>query len=235
MDMYSLLIVLLIGLIVVRRFVRQRNAGPEATVRALLRRYESFRKTGLSERQAQLRLLSERRGWKSLPEPFVKEIVARLGSKEDLMRFVTLAEGYGFIGEELPKAAANEDMEAGMLDIACVLVRFGNQLQGEGSLKEAEFVQRLALRLQPNQYFTNLPLAVTYFRMERYDEAVPRFKRGLAQLQRFQREDNPPERVSSMENCLAPHADTKDFEVSCKEMYAASLKATGRESKSEAE
>ncbi len=235
MEIYSLLIVLLIGLIVVRRYMRQRSAGPEATVRALLRRYDSFRKAGLSERQAQMRLLSERRGWKDLPEPFLKEIVARLGTKEELMRFVTLVEGYDFIGEEMPNAAANDDIEAGIFGIACVLGRFGNQLQQDGQLKQAEFVQKLALRLQPNQYFTNLPLAITYFKMERYDEAVPKFKRGLAQLQRFQKEINPPERVSSVENCHAPHADTKEFELSCKEMYAASLKATGRESRPDAE
>ena len=172
MEIYTLLIVFLIGLIIIRRFMRQRSAGPEATVQTLLRRYDSFRKSGLSERQAQLRLLSERRGWNTLPEPFLKEIIGRLGSKEDLMRFVTLAEGYEFIGSGLPTAAEKEDVEAGIFDIACVLARFGNQLQEEGQLKQAEFVQRLTLRLQPNQYFTNLALAVTYFKLERYDEAL---------------------------------------------------------------
>ena len=72
-----------------------------------------------------------------------------------------------------------------MAEVACLLARFGYQLQQEGRLKEAEFVQQLALPLGPDCYFTSLPLGATYYETGRYDEARSLFERGFAQLDKI--------------------------------------------------
>ena len=107
-----------------------------------------------------------------------------------------------------------------MRDVARLLGDFGSRLQKENRLKEAEFVQKLALGLQPDQYFTKLPLAATYYKMERYADAVPLFEDGLARLEKS--EGNSP--------VVEPGANLKELRAGYEEMYATCLKAAGSQS-----
>ena len=183
MESGLFLIGLLVALFAIYRLAWRRLRSPQATVRGLLRSYYAFERTGLPERESLLRVLTKRNGWKKLSSVFLAEIIARFGTKENVFRFVSLAESYRFARTQLPAIAANRDLETAMREVAVWLADFGNRLQKEHSFKQAAFVQKLALDLQPNQYFTNLPLAATYLKMERYDEAAPLFKDGLAQLE----------------------------------------------------
>ena len=88
------------------------------------------------------------------------------------MRFVSVSEDYGYHRDHYPGIATRIDLEVAMAEIACLFARFGFRLQTQGRYREAEFVQKLALRLQPNQYFTNLPLAATYHETGRHDDAL---------------------------------------------------------------
>jgi len=169
-------------MVVIFQLVWRRVRGPKLIVRGLLRHYHGFAKTGLPEQECLLRVLCKRSGWKRLPATFLAEIVARLGSKEDVFRFVSLAEGYRFERQQLPAISANRDLEAAMREIALWLVDFGKRLQDEDRLKQAEFVQKLALGFAPEQFFTLLPMATTYYKMKRYEEAAPLFEKGLARL-----------------------------------------------------
>jgi hypothetical protein len=177
-------VLVLMGLLVVAlavyRLMRRRLGSPQATVHSLLRHYHSFANAGLPEQEMLLRVLIGRSGWKNLPPAFLAEIVTRLRSKENVFRFVSLAEGYRFDQQRLPAIATKNDLEEGMREIALWLVDFGSRMQKDNRLKEAEFVQNLALGLQPDQYFTKLPLASTYYKMGRYADALPLFKEGLA-------------------------------------------------------
>ena len=114
-------------------------------------------------------------------------------------------------------------MEVALHEVARWLGDFGNRLQKKNRLKEAEFVQKLALGLQPDQYFTNLPLATTYYRMERYSDAVPLFEQGLARLEKSAD-------VSALLDGLEPGADLNALRTGYEEMYAACLKAAGSQS-----
>jgi hypothetical protein len=223
MESGLFLIGLLIALFAIYRLVSRKFTGPQVTVRALLRHYHAFERTGLPEQECLLRVLTHRSGWKNLPLVFLAEIVKRLKTKEDVFRFVSLAEGYRYDRKHLPAIARKKDMEVAMHDVARWLGDFGNGLQKKNRLKEAEFVQRLALGLQPDQYFTNLPLATTYYRMERYSDAVPLFEQGLARLEKSA--DG-----SALLDDLEPGADLNALRTGFEEMYAACLKAAGSQS-----
>jgi tetratricopeptide (TPR) repeat protein len=180
MESGLFLIGLLIVVIAVYRLVSRKVTGPQPTVRGLLRQHHSLEQAGLSEQEC----LISRRGWKNLPPVFLAEIVTRLRTKENVFRFLSLAEGYRFHRKQLPGIVARNDMETAIRELAVWLGQFGNRLQKEFRLKEAEFVQKLALALQPDHYFTKLPLAATYYKMERYAEAVPLLEQGLAELEK---------------------------------------------------
>lgn len=220
MESGLFLIGLLIALFAIYRLVSRRLASPQATVRALLRHYHSFETTGLPEQECLLRVLLSRSGWRNLPPAFLAEIVTRLRSKESVFRFVSLAEGYRFDRKHLRTIAKKDDMEAAMRDVARLLGDFGSRLQKKNRLKEAEFVQKLALGLQPDQYFTKLPLAATYFKMERYADAVPLFEDGLARL----------EKSEGTSPVVEPGTNLNELRAGYEEMYAACLKAAGSQS-----
>ena len=171
---------LVVGLatIAVYRLLSRRVMTPKARVTGMLRRYRALERTGLSEQECLLQLLAIRRDWKRLPHRFLAELVSRLRSQEDVMRFVSVSEDYGYHRDHYPEIATRIDLEMAMAEVACLFARFGFQLQTEGRYREAEFVQKLALRLQPNQYFTTLPLAATYHETGRHDDALPLFRAG---------------------------------------------------------
>ena len=103
---------------------------------------------------------------------------------------------------------------------------FGFQLQTEGRLREAEFVQKLAIRLQPNQYFTNLPLAATYHETGRHDDALPLFEQGLARFQEFENNIKEAETALSPTKCLGPDIEIGTLKNRYRKMYEGCLKAT---------
>ena len=219
----------LAGFALYRKLDRWRKT-PKARVRTLLRRYRALERTGLSEQDCLLQLLATSKDWKRLPHPFLAEIVSRFPTKEDAMRFVSVSEDFGYLRDHYPGLAAKTDLEAAMGEIACLFARFGFQLQEQGRYTEAEFVQKLALRLQPDQYFTNLPLAVSYHETGRHADALPLFERGLAQVNDLERKAGPAAPEFSPANSLWTDAEIRKFRNRCKKMYAACLKATEGES-----
>jgi len=219
------------GIALYRKLARWRNT-PKARVSALLRRYRALERTGLSEGDCLLQLLATSKDWKRLPHRFLAEIVSRFSTKEDTMRFVSVSEDYGYLHDHYPGLAAKTDLEVAMGEIACLFTRFGFQLQEQGRYGEAEFVQKLALRLQPDQYFTNLPLAVSYHETGQYADALPLFERGLAQVNDLERRAGPTAQELSPANSLWTDAEIRKFRNRCKKMYAACLKATEVEKQS---
>lgn len=213
----------LIGLIAALgfyRYFRQRHGTPQQRVSAMLRQLGDLTGSGLSEREALLRLLLGRRGWKELPADFLGELIGRLETKESTLRFVTLAEDRGYAKDKLP-AIANSPRTTRVEQVACLLSAYGYQLQSERRFKEAEFVQKLALALGPECAFTNLPLAATYFEMGRYDEAAPLFARGLGGL------DNASGAAETrrLGECLIPPVDPANLLASYREKHAQCLQA----------
>jgi hypothetical protein len=209
----------------VYRLLSRRVATPKARVTAMLRRYRVLERTGLSEQECLLQLLATRRDWRGLPHRFLAEIVSRFRSKEDLMRFVSVSEDHGYHRDHYPEIATRIDLEGAMAEVACLLARFGFQLQTEGRFREAEFVQKLALRLQPNQYFTNLPLAATYHETGRHEDALPLFKQGLDRFQDFENNPNPAAPALSPAKCLGPDVEIRSLRSRYRKMYEACVKA----------
>ncbi|MBM4264656.1 MAG: hypothetical protein FJ145_24930 [Deltaproteobacteria bacterium] len=166
----------------VYRLLSRRVATPKSRVTSMLRQYDALARNGLSEGEALLRILMKRRGWKDLPHGFLSELIVRLASKEAVMRFVSLAEDYGYTKDKLPNIARDFEPARATEEVACLLARFGYEIQKEERFKEAEFVQQLALALGPDCYFTNLTLAATYHKTGRHEEARPLFEHGLARL-----------------------------------------------------
>jgi len=226
MENLMLWIVALLAAIMVYRLLSRRVVTPKARVAAMLRRYRSLERTGLSEQECLLQLLATRRDWKGLPHRFLAELVSRFRSKEDVMRFVSVSEDYGYHRDHYPEIATRIDLEAAMAEIACLFARFGFQLQTEERYREAEFVQKLALRLQPNQYFTNLPLAATYHETGRHNDALPLFQQGLARFRDFEENIKAVEPVLSPAKCLGPDVEVRKLRDRYRKMYEACLKAT---------
>ena len=219
MESSLFIIGLLIVMVTIFRHVWRRMRGPMATVRGLLRHYYVFERLGFPETECLYRVLARRSGWKNLPHKFLVELINRLRSKENVFRFVSLAEGYRFDRKQLPGIAANADVEAAMREVALWLVEFGDKLQQQNRLKEAEFVQKLARGLQPNQYFTTLPMATTYYKMARYDEAAPLFKEGLGQLEKCK---DGAMHLGGMHS----GANLEEARAKYREMFSACLKAS---------
>ena len=146
------------------------------------------------------------------------------------MRFVSVSEDYRYHLDHYPRIATKIDLEAAMAEIACLFARFGLRLQAEGSYKEAEFVQNLALQLQPHQYFTNLPLAATYHETGRYADALPLFEQGLAQFKDFESHVKPAAPEFSPSKCLGLDPETRKLRNRYQKMYKACLKAAERQS-----
>jgi len=219
---------LVVGLatIAVYRLLSRRVMTPKARVTGMLRRYRALERTGLSEQECLLQLLAIRRDWKRFPHRFLAELVSRLRSQEDVMRFVSVSEDYGYHRDHYPEIATRIDLEMAMAEVACLFTRFGFQLQTEGRYREAEFVQKLALRLQPNQYFTTLPLAATYHETGRHDDALPLFRQGLHRFQDFENNSNAVAPALSPEKCLAPDVEIGNLRNRYRKMYEACVKPT---------
>ena len=141
------------------------------------------------------------------------------------MRFITLSEDYGYPRDRYPELATRIDLDEAIAEIACLFSRFGFRLHAQGRYKEAEFVQKLALRLEPDEYFTNLPLAATYHQTGRYADALPLFERGFTHLQPFKPASSSVKRQFSPADCLAPDAEPEKLWQEYREMYKACLKA----------
>lgn len=210
------------------RLRRRRMSTPKLRVTAMLRRYHALEKSGLGEQEALLRLLATRADWKKLPTVFLAELIARLQNKEDLMRFVSVSEDSDYQRKRYPEFAQLE-LEAAMAETACLFSAFGFRLQTSGRYKEAEFVQRLALRLQPDQYFTRLPLAVTYHETGRHADALPLFKSGLEKMPDGAKDPIHETWAFPPSKCLAPDAELKELRKRYKKMYEACLKAVESE------
>jgi tetratricopeptide (TPR) repeat protein len=222
MDNLTFWIVVFFGAITVYRLLSRRAATPQARVAAMLRRCHRLQKAGLSERECLLRLLATRRHWKRLPHRFLEEVVSRFHSKEDVMRFVSVSEDYRYYIDHYPAIAAKTDLETAMAETACLFSRFGFTLQAEGRYKEAEFVQKLALQLQPARYFTTLPLAATYHETGRHADALPLFERGLRE---FEENIEPPGALFSPAKCLGSDVESGKLRNRYKKMYQACIKA----------
>ena len=215
----------LIAALVLYRYLRQRNATPRQRVAAMLRQYEAFARDGLSEREALLRILLSRTDWQKLPVDFLADLVGRLASKEAALRFVSLAEDCGYTKDQIPAIVSHSSAGDRMERVACLLSRFGYQLQSDRRFKEAEFVQKLALALGPDCYFTNLPLAITYHRTGRCTEARPLFERGLTQLHTAGETVSASGRFS-LADCFGDGVDATGLRALWLEMYYQCVKST---------
>jgi len=226
MDNLLFWFVVIFSAITLYRLLSRRATTPKARVAAMLRRYRALERTGLSEQECLLQLLASRRDWRKLSHRFLLELVSRFRSKEDVMRFISLSEDHAYHRDHYPGIAEKTDLDASMTEVACLFARFGFGLQAEGRYKEAEFVQKLALQLQPNEYFTNLPLAATYHETGRHADALPLFERGLARFKDFEKNTTPTTSDFSPAKCLAPDARVGKLRNRYRKMYEACLKAT---------
>lgn len=228
MDNPMFWVVSILAAFIIYRMLSRRTVTPKARVAALLRQYHQLERTGLSEGEALVQLLATRREWRKLPHRFLSEIVSRLRSKEDVLRFISLSEDYGHQRNQYPQVAGRTDLNSAMTEIACTFARFGFELQGEGRFKEAEFVQKLAWRLQPDEYFTSLPLAATYHETGRHAEALPLFEQGFAGIKDFEKTQDPARSAFTPSRCLAPEAELAKLRNRYNKMYQACVKAARR-------
>jgi len=219
-------ILIFVAAITLYRLVSRSRMTPKARVTGMLRRYRALEKSGRSEQECLLQLLATRGGWRMFPHRFLAEVISRFSTKEDVMRFVSVSENCHYQRDHYPHLAADTDLEAAMGEIACLFARFGFQLQEQRHYKQAEFVQKLALQLQPDQYFTNLPLAANYHETGRHADALPLFERGLAQVRDFERDAGPAAPEFSPAKCLGTDTKITTLRNRYKKMYQACLKAT---------
>lgn len=197
------------------RLFRKRAATPKARVTALLRRYGQLSRKGLSEEECLLNILATRSGWKALPHRFLREIVNRLRSKEDVFRFMSVSEDYRYPQERFPGIAGQVDLNLAMAQAAGLLVEFGRRLVEQERFKEAEFVEKLAVKLQPDYAFPYLALGETYVKSGQRDEAKNFLRRGLELL----RADDRGEEINFSLDCLGLGDDVEKARMSFQALY----------------
>src|SRR5262249_6323914 len=117
MENFMVWILALFAAITAYRLLSRRAVGPKARVAAMLRRYCALEGAGLSEQECLLQLLATRRDWKRLPHRFLAEVVSRFQSKEDVMRFVSVSEDYGYHRDQYPGIATKVDLESAMAEV----------------------------------------------------------------------------------------------------------------------
>src|SRR5262249_36552309 len=127
MENFMVWILAFFAAITVYRLLSRRALSPKARVAAMLRCYRALEGAGLSEQECLLQLLATRRDWKRLPHRFLAEVVSRFQSKEDVMRFVSVSEDYGYHRDHYPAIATKVDLESAMSEVACLFARFGFQ------------------------------------------------------------------------------------------------------------
>lgn len=81
-----------------------------ATRRVHKEKYERLRKEGHSESECLFLLLSNRPGWGHLPEPFLRELSARLGCWENIADFIHLSEREMAEREAYPTIAKSDPL-----------------------------------------------------------------------------------------------------------------------------
>jgi hypothetical protein len=206
MDIVLLLIAISLAVFALYRRLSRWLMTPKMRVRVMLWRYRRLARSGLSEQDCLVHLLATRKDWKRLPHRFLAEIVSRFPAKEGLMRFVSVSEDFHYQRDPYPGLAANSELEAAMGEIAC-----------------------LFSRLQPDQYFTNLPLAANYHETGRHADALPLFERGLAQVRGFEKDAGPAAPEFPPPKSLGTDTKIMTLRNRYKKMYEACLKATERE------
>src|SRR5262249_44296924 len=117
MENFMFWVVVVLAAIIAYRLLSRRAVSPKARVAAMLRRYRALEATGLSEQECLLQLLATRRDWKRLPHRFLAEVVSRFQSKEDVMRFVSVSEDYGYYRDHYPGIATKVDLESAMAEL----------------------------------------------------------------------------------------------------------------------
>src|SRR5262249_32202042 len=115
MENFMFWVLALLAAITAYRLLSRRAISPKARVAAMLRRYRALEGT----EECLLRLLVTRRDWKRLPHRFLAEIVSRFQSKEDVMRFVSISEDYGYHRDHYPAIATKVDLDSAMAEVAC--------------------------------------------------------------------------------------------------------------------
>lgn len=230
MEYVAFWIITVFAAIAVYRLLSRRLATPKDRVNAMLRRYYVLERTGLSEPECLMQLLATRNEWKNFPHRFLAELVSRLRSKEDVIRFISVSEDEGYQRKHYPDLAKQTNLDNAMTEIACLFARFGFRLQKDSRYKEAEFVQKLALCLQPQQYFTKLPLADTYHASGRHLDALPLFEQGLAYFEEFEKNHRSDDGIFSPEKCLGVEMEIGEFRSRYRKLYEACRKAAGQTS-----
>jgi len=225
MDYFTFWIITVFAAVAVYRLLSRRLVTPKARVNAMLRRYYALERTGLTEPECLLQMLLTRREWKNLPHRFLVQLVSRLRSKEDVIRFVSVSEDYRYQRTHYPELSKQTNLDDAMTEIACLFARFGFRLQREERYKEAEFVQKLALRLQPHQYFTKLPLAATYHSTGRHSDALPLFEEGLTNFDEFEKGRRSDDQAFSPAACLGAEIDSREFRDRYEKLREACRKA----------
>lgn len=225
MDNFAFWIVTVFVAIAVYRLLARRLVTPKARVSAMLRRYFALERTGLTEPECLLQLLATRNEWKNFPHRFLAELVSRLRSKDDVIRFISVSEDEGYQRKHYPDLAKQTNLDNAMSEIACLFARFGFRLQKDSRYKEAEFVQKLALRLQPQEYFTKLPLAETYHASGRHLDALPLFAQGLANFEEFEKNHRSGDGKFSPAKCLGVELEIGEFRSRYRNLYEACRKA----------
>lgn len=137
----------------------------------------------MPENERLFKMFHTRPGWRSLPTEFLRELVERLGTKEDVIKFVIFAERYGLLTSNFKAIAdwAEADPKFAVDQAAVTLTSLGNHLGGQGNFGEAEPVFKSALRINPEWPGALYGLALVYYNAGRYGDAIPVM---LAQMMR---------------------------------------------------
>lgn len=177
METLLLVVVVLFLVVVGLRWFARRFGGTKATAQTLLATYYAFESKGVPEDERLFQMLDTRMTWRSFPKAFLRELSRRLGSKEELVKFVILSERHGLPGSDLKAIASSispgsEGVRFAVDQVAMTLTSLANHLGQNKIFEEAELALQLAVRVNPQWFPALSSLGLVYYAAGRYADAI---------------------------------------------------------------
>lgn len=126
------------------------------------------------------RLITERKYWDAMPEPFLMELATRLGESRNVIDFMVFAEGRRLHRKRLPQIAADMRPQEAVNAVSALLFQLGRKRR-----RDSATALSMAMLLDPDNPEIVLALASHHFTAKRYDDAMPLLETGMALCQRI--------------------------------------------------
>ncbi|MGH7807078.1 MAG: tetratricopeptide repeat protein [Thermodesulfobacteriota bacterium] len=193
-------------------FLLKGLSSPRWKARVLLTAYQACKESGASETECLFQMFDTRPPWNTLPKIFLRELATRLGTPENILKFVLLSEGTGILQTNIlgKSFSVEHNPEFAIGGVVAAVVSRANALGNQREFRGARDVLELALLLNPGFSTAWASMAKAAFEMKDYQTALYWADRVLNYVPNPNSED-PWERAAA--DVMAPGGGKKAAEL----------------------